>query len=31
MKLAAALIERADLQTRLTQLQTRLLNNAKVQ
>ena len=31
MKLAAALIERADLQTALTQLQTRLLNNAKVQ
>ena len=31
MKLADALIERADLQTRLTQLQTRLLNNAKVQ
>ena len=31
MKIAAALIERADLQTRLTQLQTRLLNNAKVQ
>lgn len=31
MKLAAALIERANLQTRLTQLQTRLLNNAKVQ
>ena len=31
MKLAAALIERADLQTRLTQLQTRHLNNAKVQ
>lgn len=31
MKLAVALIERADLQTRLTQLQTRLLNNAKVQ
>lgn len=31
MKLAAALIERADLQTRLTQLQTRFLNNAKVQ
>ena len=31
MKLAAALIERADLQTRLTQLQTRLLNNAKFQ
>ena len=31
MKLAAALIERTDLQTRLTQLQTRLLNNAKVQ
>ena len=31
MKLATALSERADLQRRLTQLQTRLNNNAKVQ
>lgn len=31
MKLAAALSERADLQRRLAQLQTRLNNNAKVQ
>ncbi len=31
MKLATALIERADLQTRLTELQKRLNNNAKVQ
>lgn len=31
MKLATALTERADLQTRLSELQTRLNNNAKVQ
>ena len=31
MKLATALSERADIQRRLTQLQTRLNNNAKVQ
>ena len=31
MKLATALTERADLQTRLTELQKRLNNNAKVQ
>ena len=31
MKLATALAERADLQTRLTELQKRLNNNAKIQ